>query len=77
MSSVLLVFSLSRFDDIQSFMSCRQLMSDSVGSWVDGRGKNFSPSPSPSPTRPEIRVGSGLKCQSLRSGRVGLGLLSR
>ena len=37
------------------------------------RGKILSPSPSPSPTRPEFRVGSGIKCQSLRSGRVGPG----
>ena len=35
-SSVLLVFSLSRFYVIQSFISCRQLMSDCGGSWVDG-----------------------------------------
>ena len=35
MSSVLLVFSLSRFDVIQSFISCRQLTSDCGGSWMD------------------------------------------
>ena len=35
MSSVLLVFSLSKFDDIQVFMLCRQLTSDCGGAeWM-------------------------------------------
>ena len=42
MSSVLLVFSLSRFDVIQSFISCRQLMSDCGGSWVDGLVQRYN-----------------------------------
>ena len=36
MSSVLLLLSLSRFFDIQAWMSRRQLTSDSGGSWDDG-----------------------------------------
>ena len=36
MSSVLLLFSLSRFDVIQSIISCRKLTSDYWGSWMDG-----------------------------------------
>ena len=42
MSSVLLVFNLSRFDVIQSFKSCRQLTSDCGGSWVDGLVQRYN-----------------------------------
>ena len=42
MSTVLLVFCLSRFDVIQSFLSCRQLTSDCGGSWVDGLVQRYN-----------------------------------